>query len=249
MEAMGREKAKHTLELAQDHSANLTLMEDPDDSQSAICLGLAAADLLDIYQEPHFNQSTEGIAATLYTARIQTRLRTTYHPYIQACHHLETAAMLSIAGDANLTERWFNERKIATSIPAGHLSDECDHAFYQLVHLTIHELTGFGRDDIPPPSVINQQMKNIVRTHTGPIQRPIAYDHLYKLLGLSLWAKTLHHQRREPDLQTTNHGMTALNNAINGIYITPSLSWVRTAYAAINTQHQNTANKYQAAES
>ena len=67
-------------------------------------------------------------------------------------------------------------------------------------------------------------------------------------ISTNRWANTLHRQRRKPDLQTTNHGTTALDSTTNGIYITPSLSWVRTAYAAIDIQPKNMANNRQATE-
>ena len=203
-----------------------------------MCLSFAAADLLEIDEKPHFQESEHGVLTALYTARIRTRLNQTpqYHPYIASCDYLETAAMLSIAGDQDLTERWFEQRNVASSIPAGHYSDEAYHAFHQLVHATIKDLTGLGRNDVKPPCVIAQQTYNVIKAYSGPNKRQVPYSHYRYLLGMKVWAETLGEHRREPNLDRTNIGMSTLDKVVSDLYLTPALSWVRSSVRS--DQHQ-----------
>ena len=233
MEAMGPARAQQALSLAGQNPEILTMLNCDEGRAADLCFGFAAADLLDIHQAPYFTHSTDGILAALYAARIQTRLSAKYHPYIITCHYLETAALLSIAGDQELTKRWFEQRKVASSIPAGHDSDEGYHAFYRLAHRTIRDLTGLGRNEVSPPGVIAQQVKNAMLVYTAPNGRQVEYSHFRHLLGMKLWAHTLDMHQRQPSLERTNLGLTTLDQAVSDIYFTPPLYWVRAAYAAL----------------
>ena len=236
LDVLRKARFQHADLLSRLHDPECTILHDPEAKSAALTFSYAAARLLDIHNPPHFHPHPEGIESALHAAHIHSRLPASPFPYQQACLHVQTAALMAITQDHDLAKRWFHERAVASTIMAGHHADPALHAFYRLAHHTIHDLTGFGRPDIAPPSTIARQVENHLIADASQAADRMPHPRLYCLIGIHFWAQATQAQRRNPDLEYTNQALTNAALCTDEPQIKSTIEWVRAAYAHINLQ-------------
>ncbi|MDE0360661.1 MAG: hypothetical protein OXI74_05785 [Rhodospirillaceae bacterium] len=193
---------------------------------------LAAAEALDKYGDDHYNGSTEGHILARIAARLAAACRDQHHPHVTTCQALKTVAPAAAGQDQDFARRWMTEKRILPAVPRGSLSGPVEHHFLQIAHVTIRDLAGLPpAPDTPPPSAVEARILSRL-THMGAHGRKGDQDEVIGLLGIYGWVKAVRISKTATDTQEFSAMFKASVELMQDVYLSPALSWVRTAYAA-----------------
>lgn len=190
------------------------------------------ADLLKIYDTPYYSYNIDALNVAAVALRLSALIRSKGHPYIQACHMLQTASLASIVGDDKFTNKWLCDLKVSNTIPKGHYQNKTLHYFYQLSYHTIIYLLDCKINSINHITVLAKQINNYVDFFIISDLKIDIHEFEY-LVGLAVWSKFLVEVRKNIDINTMVQYLDDLNKIMkNDLYFAPSLSWIRAAFSA-----------------
>ena len=238
--AIPAETRQHVIDFITNPNPSWEIISQDEANPGHLMLDFTASDLLGMHDAPFYSGTPAAIVATSGAARYSTRTHVRFHPWAKLASALETASMLVIAGDPDETHRWLQKRRILESVPMGHHTDVAYHHLLQLFHITMAALTGHSKKPAPNIHTVARKLDNLVHSHTKPNTPLINIADFHFQLGLRVWAEAMFHQQQQPNLHRCNFELTPVTKAINDLYLTPPLFWVRTAFAAINTRAGHT---------
>ena len=193
---------------------------------------LAAAEAMGKYEDGHYNGSSEGQTLAKLAARLAAVCRERHHPHVTTCRALRSVAMANVGQDTEFARRWLTEKNILTGIPKGALSGPVENHFLQMAHITIRDLAGLTpAKDVPTASAVEARVLSRIN-HMGAHGRQGNYNEMIGLLGIYGWVKAINISRTTGDIQQFSDILKAATELTQDVYLSPALTWVRTAYAA-----------------
>lgn len=209
-------------------------------STSRLAFSMAAAELLGIHGQPHYNGNPAGRQAAAITARLTVANGSIHHPLARAANTLETASLFIASGNAEELRRWVNDHKVYERFPAGHTTVPWLHHYYRITRSTIAAITGITPKRHPPDDAqtLAHRIHSAIERYTQPDAPPIDVAVFYHYLGLRVWAEALVKHYRFVPADEVADAFTAATKVINDVYLTPPMYWVRAAFAVIHAQRE-----------
>ena len=202
---------------------------------------LAAAEALDKYGEGHYNGSPEGQTLARAAARLAAVCKQQHHPHVAACQALRTVALAAVGRDQAFARRWLVESRFLHGIPKGSLAGAVEHHFLQAAHITLRDLARLPpAPDVPPPSAVEARVLSRLN-HMGAHGKKGDYNEVIGLLGIYGWIKAVNAARTATDTQEFTECFKVAIELMQDVYLSPALTWVRSAYAARITERGNQA--------
>ena len=191
---------------------------------------LAAADMLQIHDAPHYRYNPDAQPYAVISARLYMRNPLPDHQWIRAWHILETAAKAVVAGQFLTLRQWVQHHDILSTIPRGSTTDPTTHQTYRIIRDWVCQFSSIPNPDPYSPLDAAIYARSSFRTALTSHQNT-------SVRNIAAWGAIHHlamarHQDYNPP--TAIDHLDKTDRLMGDIYAANAITWLRPAITKLS---------------